>query len=128
MAHPTYCLPMLSADATAALNSTTDLTGTALSVATRDETAGVIYLYVKGDDAAAIDVLTFTFQRSPDGILWVDWFTMAITATGTAQVTGTAASKDVDLTYTRNVRLSSVHNAETTADGTSKVNAYIQFK
>lgn len=120
---------MLSANATAAINTTTDVTGTATECNVKDDQYGTIYLYVKGDNAACAEDLTFTFQRSPDnGTTWFDLDTITVTLNGTSQVVNADTNIDCDFRMTRFIRMKSVANAETVAGRTATVNAYLQRK
>ena len=123
------CTKLLPADATAAINATTDVTATAVSVNTKidQHQAAALYLYVKGDNASCAGTITFTFQRSTDGDTWHDLPAVTVTMSGTSQVTDSSTTKDLDLTNTRFFRISKVANSETVSGRTAKVNAYIHY-
>ena len=123
----TGAMQMLTADATAAINTTTDVTSTAIIFDTKSIKTACIYLYVKGDAAACAGNITFKLQRSVDRSTWHYLSDIVIAMSGTSQITDSTTNKDLDLTSTQWFRLAGVANSETVAGRTATVNIYIKF-
>lgn len=120
------CTAMLTSAATAAINTTTDVSAAARSINTINMSSAACYLYAKGDNAACAGTIGFYLDRSPDGgTTWSRLPVQNVTLSGTTAVVGTV---DLDLTNTRSIRLGAVSNSETVAGRTATIQAYIQFK
>jgi hypothetical protein len=119
--------PMLTANATAAVNTTTDVTATAIKVNTRSIPSAALYLYVKGDAAGCAGNITFKLQRSVDGSTWHYLADIVIAMSGTSQVVDSTTNKDLDLTCTDYIRLAGIANSDVIAGRTATCNAYLKL-
>ena len=121
------CTAFLTSMQTCAINTETSLVSSANTIRTIGQNKAAVYLYCAGTDPACAEDVTFYFERSPDnGTTWVRITPIVLTLLGQQQVY-TDATVDLDLTSTSMLRLGAVHNAETVAGRTVKVQAYIQY-
>jgi hypothetical protein len=113
----------LAADATAAANTTTNLTSQSLDVS-RVNSVG-IGIYVKGAHAASSGAVTINYQVSIDGTNWVTRPGIAITLDATNFCSDADAIQTLDVTGVNFIKLLSAANTDATHAAT--VNAVLTF-